>query len=542
MNTKIKIILMTVVIVICLYGAPVKANSGDEPYQIYMPVVFNAPYVDPWIGPWSGYVVCMAANPHNPDEIYAGTWGSGVYKSLDGGLHWESYNRGLGDGYINSLAIDPQNPKIVYAGTYYDEVYKTTTGGDLWYQSSQGVRDGDIIYTIGIDPHDPDIIYIGTRNKFQNEPPWLGVVYRSINEGINWIPVLTNVGGINVQDWPYDVIVNPKDHRMVFAAFHEHGVYRSWDSGEHWEAVNGNGLTDLSGRALVINPQGSADNLLSVGTWHRSGTFNSSDNGSSWVRHPLGVKVYTMDLDPQQPNNMYLVDFFGGVYKSSNTGTSWQLSGLREYKMYTVMVNPARHNQIFAGTVGNGIFRSDDYGTSWVSSQAGLINTNVVGFAVVPGDKDHYLAVDAANEALIYAVDGKSAFVYTSTNHGEDWSESVVPGGVIHDLAVSLLEPGAVYAATDNGVYKHMEGTQWISLGLNGISITALAAHPAESGLLVAAGSEAVYYSKNGGINWIPGPDELSSVMVQSIHFDESDSNVVYLATTTRGVYRLKVR
>ena len=699
MNKKVKIIISLMICVISLYVAPVKANTGDNPYQIYMPVVYHDTYVDPWIGPWGGKVVCMAANPNNPDEIYAGTWGNGVYKSYDGGLHWSSSNRGLGDGNINSIAIDPQNPKIVYAGTYNDELYKTTNGGESWYKSSQGVRDGDIIYTIGIDPHNPDIIFIGTRNKFHNEPPWFGVVYRSVNEGINWTPVLTNVGGSSVQDWPYDVIVNPKDHRMVFAAFHEYGVYRSWDSGDHWEAVNGNGLTELSGRALVINPLNSSGNLLVLGTWHRDGTFKSTDNGNTWVNHPLDVKVYTMDLDPQQPNNLYLVDYYSGVYKSTNAGDSWFYSGLGGNTMYTVMVNPARHNQIFAGTAGNGIFRSEDYGSHWVASSDGLINTDVVGFAVVPGETGHYLAATALggifstldggltwqevsgvlegvrltdlflnplepdelvvlsadqgvytcllpechwrkansglplfqpgekafqnftprdeletelvlfdktffetrplagdilplnqiissevnqqmlylatngngvyrstkdmevwvsaglagknvssiavspeNDAVIYAADGESAIVYSSSNRGESWTESKLPVNTVYDLMTTPQTPGMVYAATDNGVYKQLVGEEWVSLGLDHVLITTLAAHPTQGSLLIAAGPNGVYYSKNGGVDWIHGPEELLSTNIQSIYFDTADPTIAFLTTNTKGIYRLKIK
>ncbi len=688
------------VLVIAIWGCinPVKANLGDNPYQLYLPLVSHDPYVDPWIGPWGGYVVCMAANPNNPDEIYAGTWGNGVYKSVDGGLYWTSINRGLGNGHINSLAIDPQNPKIMYAGTYHDEIYKTTSGGEVWYQSSQGVADGAIIYTIAIDPYNPDIIYIGTREKKYASPPWHGAVYRSQNEGINWTPVLTNVGGSTVQDWAYDLLVNPKDHRMVFAAFHEHGVYRSLDYGAHWEAINGNGLTDLSGRSLLINPANTSKNALYLGTWHRTGTFKSTNQGSSWVNHFLDAKVYTMDLDPVQPTNLYMADYYGGVFKSTNAGESWQYSGLQGNTMYTVMVNPKRHNQIFAGTQGNGIYRSDNYGVSWVPSQAGLINTDVAGFVVVPGEKDHYLAltieggfyasqdggqtwqeaadplegsgftdfsvnphdpqqvfalsaeqglwtcrlpdcewqhvstglpesqasekdapglvprneletelmllegrlvndqppsgdlsgfnqlalsesnpmvvylttagdgvyrsangmthwlplglagknisslaVDPLNEAVLVAVDAARTSIFISTDGGTHWAESDGPGGVIVDLVTTTARPGVMYAATDRGVYQRSPAGVWFELGLTDETVTVLAAHPIGE-LLVAACAGGVYYSHDGGATWIAAPDDLASATIRSIHFDEADASVAFLATVGQGVYRLRTR
>lgn len=59
----------------------------------------------------------LAVNPLNPQVIYAGTPGNGVFKSTDGGETWIPWNTGLLDLYISALTLDPQDPSIVYAGT-----------------------------------------------------------------------------------------------------------------------------------------------------------------------------------------------------------------------------------------------------------------------------------------------------------------------------------------------------------------------------------------------------------------------------------------
>src|SRR5438132_12764701 len=64
-------------------------------------------------GPGGGTILAMAVDPTDPSTIYAGAWdyyepfGTGVYKSTDGGLHWGLANRGLTSTGVYSVAIDP---------------------------------------------------------------------------------------------------------------------------------------------------------------------------------------------------------------------------------------------------------------------------------------------------------------------------------------------------------------------------------------------------------------------------------------------------
>ncbi len=371
MQRILKILFLSISI-FSLFINPVQAEDEVDPRVVYLPLVSNQKYTNPWLGPDGGFVVTLVTSPTDPNVLYAATWGNGVFKSLDGGLSWRKTSVGLGDLMINSLAIDPQNPKILYAGTYNDEIYKTTNAGDSWVHSSQGIQDNAVVYTIAIDPHNPDIVYIGTRGKNAvDPPPWNGIVYRSTNEGINWSPVLENVGGSNQQDWAYDIVVNPKDHCMVFVAMHEYGVYRTLNCGDSWTGINGNGLDDLSGRALAINPVWTGADSLYYGTWHRTGVYKSTNNGVTWNNQFLNSKIYSMDMDPQQPEVLYLADFYSGILKTANGGNSWTNIGLSENLLYSVMVNPLKHTQVFAGTAGNGIFRSDQSGAGWVHSQRG---------------------------------------------------------------------------------------------------------------------------------------------------------------------------
>lgn len=698
-----KNILKLIPLIVLFLGAiyfNVLAEEGENKNLVYLPLISNEKSIDPWLGPDGGFVVSMVMHPSNSNIVYAGTYGNGVFKSTDGGLSWKKTSIGLGDLYINSLAIDPQNPSILYAGTYYDEIYKTTDAGKTWFHSSQGVQDEAVVYTIAIDPINPDIIYIGTRGKDAiDPPPWKGVVYRSKNEGINWTPVLSNVGGSKQQDWAYDIVVNPKEHCMVFVAMHEYGVYRSQNCGDNWESVNGNGLIDLSGRALVINPQVTDSDALFYGTWHRTGVYKSTNNGGSWINQYLYAKIYNIDLNPNKPDTIYLADFYDGIIKTTNGGSSWSYIGLDENLLYSVMVNPISSNQVFVGTSGNGIFRSDDGGQNWVHSQKGLNNSMITSIRIHPNQSDkvyastsrggfhfsqnagddwqnkntglsdldaiglvlhpqdanqvylltssgglytcnlpecswrqknvglpgldiastsisefspqndleweilsadfetnfdstksvsvqalndlefstinpaivylatgangvyksqdgtdtwsqvglagnniHKIAVHPSNSQIVYASIFNTNIVYTSINGGNSWSKSEVPGGIVNEVTVSQTQPGIVFAATNNGIYQKINDEPWRLLGLNGKEISSLAIHPSQPNLIVAGCYGEVFYTKDGGTNWIVSPSELQSSVIKVVSFDPQKTDRVYLGTNSQGIYLLLIK
>src|SRR5215510_7383333 len=91
--------------------------------------------------------ICIA--PSDPNVVWVGTgepnnrqsssWGDGVYRSLDGGLHWKHV--GLKETrHIGRILIHPTNPDVVYVaavghlwGSNPDRgVFKTTDGGETW--------------------------------------------------------------------------------------------------------------------------------------------------------------------------------------------------------------------------------------------------------------------------------------------------------------------------------------------------------------------------------------------------------------------------
>ncbi len=695
------------VILLMIIAPLVQAQVSEPPFLSYFPLISKAELdtSSPWVGPVGGPVVSLVSHPGNANIVFAGSWGAGVFKSENGGETWQAKNTGLNNLYINSMAIDPYNGNILYAGTYRDKIYKTTNGGETWFQSSSGIQTGAIVYTITIDPQNADIIFIGTRGENSTgQPPWKGIVYRSTNEGISWSPVLQNISrlGEAIQDWAYDLVVNPKNHNIVFAGMHEAGVYKSVDGGNSWLPSNSGINTDIiSVRGLSINPAGSSSDALYMGTWHRDGTYKSTNNAASWSNSPLNVKVYDMDLDKANPNTLYLANFdtnnfMGGIYKTSNATGSWSLVGLGSESIYTVVVNQIQHNQIYAGTFTDGVYKSNDSGANWVQKSQGLFSTNVSGIVTIAGDDKkliastssngvslsfdrgvtwqpinsglgskatmglvsdpanpnhlfvltnnaglyrcmlpncvwsassaglptaaigaypfaHFLlddaqkeelvlagvddeinldpkstvykllnqlvfapsnsdiaylategggvlrsnnhgsnwvnaglggktvrsvAIDPTNPEVLYAVTGENNLVYYTSNGGINWTTLNVAFGTSGSLSISKANQMQVYAATSQGVYTRIGAGGWAAIGLGGIMVKTIAAHPERNGVLVAGTESGYYFSNDNGATWVRGSADLFNRAIRTIQFDDNNISRTYLGTSTSGSYR----
>src|SRR5215471_15483214 len=64
---------------------------------------------------------CLAADPHQPEEVYCGTFGQGLWHSNDAGRTWENVGTTTIREQVMSVAISPversHGQSVIYAGT-----------------------------------------------------------------------------------------------------------------------------------------------------------------------------------------------------------------------------------------------------------------------------------------------------------------------------------------------------------------------------------------------------------------------------------------
>lgn len=72
---------------------------------------------------------CLASDPADPDTVYAGLLGGGVWRSRDGGTRWRDC--GLPQADVYSLAVSAADGSV-YAGTEPSRLFRSDDGGERW--------------------------------------------------------------------------------------------------------------------------------------------------------------------------------------------------------------------------------------------------------------------------------------------------------------------------------------------------------------------------------------------------------------------------
>jgi photosystem II stability/assembly factor-like uncharacterized protein len=523
-----RILIPLVLLLFTLSIGSIPSAAQDTRYTSYIPLITYSP--TGWIGPYGGTVVSVIFDPIYPTIMYAGSYGSGVYKSLNSGRKWISASQGLTNLFIYSLAIDPQNPSTIYAGTYRGQIFKSTNGGSTWNWSGSGIQSQAIVYCISIDPVSPNIIYASTRGVSNNgSPPWSGVMYKSTNGGSTWAPILQNLGGAGLQDWVYSILVNPHAHNQVLIAAHETGPYRSDNYGVTWNAID-NGIQDYSGRAIAVGLQAEIASTYYYGVWHQDTIYKSTNSGSSWIPVNEGIPyqhVYSIALDPSAANNVFLGTFRSGVLKSVNGGTTWQSGGLSSNDIYSVVLRPGTPNYMLASTDGDGLYRTGNYGLTWYHSNTGIENSMATS-----------VVLSAVSTDILYA-STYGAGVYISEDQGVHWSEYNV--GLTDKSVLEIVKdpahPYVLYALTgDGGLFKNAvnTGNGWTSTG-QGLPLTSKTqpAFPADHPFATLDMQEAFANEP------LTNSDNTSAyVDLLDMVFAPSNAQIAYIGTSGSGVYR----
>ena len=140
----------------------------------------------------------FARHPSRPDRMFMQNHG-GVYRSDDGGVTWDSIEKGLPANFGFPVVVHPHDPDTVYlfplggSGGRYPvdgraRVWRSRDAGDTWEPLDQGLPDqfyvGVMRDALWADDNDPVGLYLGARN---------GSVWASADEGESWREIAANL-------------------------------------------------------------------------------------------------------------------------------------------------------------------------------------------------------------------------------------------------------------------------------------------------------------------------------------------------------------
>ena len=457
-SKSLRFYVSVLMVLVVLFGVPASAISTRVVLAqaitptgnlvTYLPLITTEQPVP--IGPIGGTFTSFAIDPGQNDNIYAGHFGSGVYKSFDQGTTWYRKSLGLGNLVIQSLATHPTNSSIVFAGTYGGGIYRSTNAGESWQASSGGVLNNHIIYDIEIDQVNPRRIFVVSRISGS----LVGYLSRSMDGGMTWSILLTGDSFLT-PDYFYDVDIDPNNSNIIYLTAHEHGFFKSLDGGISFNAIN-TGVTDLSARSFAIdNDYGG---LVYGGVWHGDGVYRTWNGGLSWLKNsiglPVGVRIGRLYLDPfgRLQKRLFSCTYGNGLYSSDDFATSWISRGLAGQGIYDFVIADGSPQRWYAATENNGIFRSSTYGSDWKSIMADLRLTDITGLVELPGDPN----------ALAGSVYGQGVFRISAS--GENWEP--MNEGLTNLDVVSIAVANNTLYAIGRGWMSVWDGEVWQAIEL----------------------------------------------------------------------------
>ena len=359
------------------------------------------------VGPaaYSGRVTAIAV-PHasepRPKTFYIGSAGGGVWKTVNGGVTWQSSSSGLGEETIGDLVVAPSDSNVLWAGTgeknslrsqyWGDGVYRSTNGGRAW--TRMGLADTRSIGRIVIHPTNPGTVYVAALGHLWGPNAERGV-FKTTDSGHTWAKVLfvdDTTGAVDLVMDPSnpDVLYAATWHRLRWGGSHMEGVgagsgiWKTTDGGTTWarltDPARHSGLpTDRLGRiGLAISAQN--PNLLfaliqvdrgvtDAAQGRFGGVFRSADGGASWtqVNDLQAVPHYYYDdivLDPADSNHLYVTS--AQLLVSRDGGRSFTPDSLARVHgdFHAVWIDPLDPAHIVIGNDG-GAYVSNDRGRAW---------------------------------------------------------------------------------------------------------------------------------------------------------------------------------
>lgn len=434
------------------------------------------------IGPFrGGRALTIEGVPGEPDTFYFGAVAGGVWKTIDGGANWTPLFDKQPISSIGAIALALSDHNVIYAGTgegairgnttYGTGVFKSIDGGKTW--KNVGLKDSRQIGALVVDPRNENVVLVAALGHAFGPNAERGI-FRTADGGKTWTKVLSkdeNTGGI-------DVVFDPHNPNIVFASLWQarrqpwffssggpgSGLYRSEDNGVTWKRLEGNGLPEgILGKIGIAVSGADSNRVYAIIEAKEGGLYRSDDAGQHWTRvNDDGrfrqrawyfSKVYA---DPKSVDTVYLLNT--GLFRSVDGGKTFNLLPARHGDHHGLWIDPQNPNRI-ANANDGGVSISLDGGKTWTTQNN------------QPTAQFYHVSVDNAFPYHIYGAqqDNTSVGIASRTDWGAigpaDWF--VVGSGECGFVLADPRDWHIIYSNYENSIDRYdktREETQDVSV------------------------------------------------------------------------------
>lgn len=297
----------------------------------------------------------------------------------------------------------------------------------------------------------------------------------------------------------------------------------------------------LKGRNLPPSATMEQNDTNDIGNWIPLGPFSHTNSGS-WSSGQGRVNVTL--VDPNNPNTIYIGAPNGGLWKSTDGGTSWAnlTDFLPTIGVSGIAVDYANSNIVYISTgdedasdsFSSGIFKSTDGGLTW----------SATAFPVGDYSTTGEIYIHPTNSNILWVVSSQG--FYKSTDAGQTWT--LKNGGICKEMRLKPNDPNVIYLVENN----YDLGQVYIKKSINGgetfttqttyneAGRTAIAVTPANANFLYVLVSnyddtfKGLYRSTNSGTTFIPRNTTTDIYVSQQAWFDlaltvsDVDANLIF--------------
>ena len=294
----------------------------------------------------------------------------------------------------------------------------------------------------------------------------------------------------------------------LFIAHSQAGVYKSTDAGQTWQ------MLDFPVRGRHVDTAHLA--LAADGTLFAAlggALERSHDGGQSWEHLsglPAGFEVASLAISPD-----YVTDgivLVGGRYnnrqlaRSADRGQTWQivfdghaLEGASDIPAIAFSPNFAYDGTVYAWLQDGGLLRSNDRGQNWVVLTGDISQIYLESMTVSPDGARLYLGA-LYGDLLV------------SSDQGKSWLNlsDRVPGERVWSKGLAFDAQGALYLATDVGIYRSLDGGQSWQPASAGLPVDESSGKPtavkalvlSDERLYAAVAYHGLFFSDDQGESW----------------------------------------
>ena len=231
-----------------------------------------------------------------------------------------------------------------------------------------------------------------------------------------------------------------------------HSTWFSSDLGLSWMHPNSHSGMYLEARVWVFSSHPSTPEILLAGT--DMGLFSWNELTTRWQHLPSPMQdIWALAQDPRQAQIIYAGTRPGQVYKSLDTGQTWQALQIPDLASFSqinlgatrctqLLIDPLIPNEVWLTVEIGGIFKTSDGGLTWQMKSHGLESMDVHGIAITR---------KTPSEKILFATTNRG--LHRSTDDGDTWVFIPLdsPWQYTRNIMVDTKRPHIIWLTNGNG-------------------------------------------------------------------------------------------